>query len=236
MQMSKLEYSAYQELKKNNLLTFKIKDLQLLLNINKTSIYNLVKALKKKGIIKSVGKGFLAFSEANDFSTAVILNSPSYISFWSALNFYGFSDQMPKIIFSASVKRSPKINSFKYITLSKERFFGYTLVDGITIAEKEKAIIDSLLFPKYAGGIKEVIKCIKSALNEIDIDKLLNYALKTKSKAVLRRLGFILEELNFKGKILKVMKNLIGKGYELLDPNLKKANNFNKKWLLDVNY
>jgi predicted transcriptional regulator of viral defense system len=28
---------------------------------------------------------------------------------------------------------------------------------------------------------------------------------------------------------------LIGKGYELLDPSLKKRNNLNKKWLLDVN-
>ena len=236
MQLSKLEDLAYKTLKKNNLVTFKVKDLQLLLNINKTKTYNLVKALKKKDIIKRVGKRFLAFSEANDFSTATIINSPSYISFWSALNFYGFSDQMPKLIFSAAVKRSPVINNFKYVTLSKNRFFGYTLVDGITIAEKEKAIIDSILFPKYAGGIKEVIRCTKSALNEINVNKLINYALKINSKAVLRRLGFILEELKVNGKILKELEMHIGKGYELLDPSLKRTNNFNKKWLLDVNY
>ena len=78
--------------------------------------------------------------------------------------------------------------------------------------------------------------CIKYALNEIDINKLINYALKMNSKSILRRLGFILEELKFKGKPLTKLKENIGKGYELLDPNLKRKNNFNKKWLLDVNY
>ena len=236
MQLSKLEDLAYRALKENNMFTFKSKDIRLLLNIDKTKAYNLVKALKKKGIVKGVGKRFLALSESNDFSVAVNINSPSYVSFWSALNFYGFSDQMPKLIFLAAAKRSRQINNFKYVTLSKERFFGYALVGGVTIAEKEKAIVDSLLFPKYAGGIKEVMRCIKSALNELDFDKLFNYALKMNCKAVLRRLGFTLEEINFKGKILKELKKRIGKGYELLDPSLKRKNDFNKEWLLDVNY
>ena len=235
MQLSKLEYQAYQQLKKNDLFIFNAKDIRLLLNINKIKAYNLVKALKKKGVVKNAGKRFLALSEANDFSVAVSINSPSYISFWSALNFYGFSDQMPRLIFLAAAKRSRQINNFKYVTLSRKRFFGYTMIGGITVAEKEKAIIDSLLFSKYAGGIKEVISCMKSALNEIDLNKLATYALRMDSKAVLRRLGYILEELNFKGKMVNMLRNHIGKGYELLDPSLKRKNNFNKTWLLDVN-
>ena len=122
------------------------------------------------------------------------------------------------------------------MTLSRKRFFGYTSVDGITIAEKEKAIIDSLLFSKYAGGMKEITRCIKYALNNININKLINYALRIESKAVLRRLGYILEELKFSEKILKKIKCKIGKGYVLLDPSLKRKNNLNKRWLLDVNY
>ena len=236
MQLSKLEDLAYQMLKKNDLSIFKYKDIKLLLNIDKIKAYNLVKALKKKGVIKKAGKRFLALSEANDFLVGININFPSYISFWSALNFYGFSDQMPKLIFLAGVKRSCQINNFKYVTLSKKRFFGYTMVHGITIAEKEKAIIDSLFLPKYAGGIKEIMKCIKYALNEIDINKLVNFALKMNSRSILRRLGFILEELKFRGKLLTKLRRNIGKGYELLDPNLKRKNNFNKRWLLDVNY
>lgn len=232
MQLSKLENLAYEELRKNNLFLFKVKDLTLLLRIKKTKAYNLIKALKKKGAIKKVGKNFLAFKDTNELTLATNLNYPSYISFWSALNYYGFSDQIPKKIFLATTKYTKEINNFKYITISKKRFFGYTKIQSITIAEKEKAIIDSLLFPKYSGGIKEISKCIHVALNEINIKKLINYALKVKSKAVLRRLGFILE----KKKSLEKLRKKIGKGYELLDPNLKKRNNLNKKWLLDINY
>lgn len=236
MQLGKLEDWAYQTLKRNNLSVFTSKDLRLLLSIDKTKAYNLVKALKKKGIIKPAGKRFLALSEANDFSVGARVNSPAYISFWSALNFYGFSDQMPKLIFLAGVKRSRQINDFRYVTLSKERFFGYAMIQGIAIAEKEKAIVDSLLFPKYAGGIKEIRRCIKSASKEINVSKLADYALRMNSKAALRRLGFILEDLNLGGRIFKKLRRRIGKGYELLDPSLKRKNNFNKKWLLDVNY
>lgn len=233
MQLSKLEDLAYEILRRNNLVLFRIRDLCLLLKMDKTKAYNLIKSLKKKGAIKRVGKNSFAFKDANEFIIAVNLNYPSYISFWSALNYYKFSDQMPKKIFLATTKYSKEISNFKYVTLSKKRFFGYILIGDVVIADKEKAIIDSLLFPKYSGGIKEIIKSIEAALNEVDIKKLTNDAFRVESKAVMRRLGFILERLGIKAE--KIRKH-IGKGYELLDPALKRKYNLNKRWLLDINY
>src|SRR3989338_7449585 len=91
----------------------------------------------------------------------------------------------------------PQLNkrrdNYKYVVISAKRFFGYTKIGNIIIAEREKAIIDSLLFPKYAGGIKELIACLEKSINELNKEKLLDYAVRIKSKAVLRRLGFILE-------------------------------------------
>lgn len=270
MQLSKLENNAYETIRKNAFSVFKINDLCLLMNIKKTKAYNIIKSLKKKNAIKKIGKGFFALEDSEDFIIGTSINYPSYISFWSALNYYGFSDQNPKKIFIATSKYSKDIGNFKYITLSKKRFFGYVRngvktapfrvlhfgtsknpnkprtkmgdttqgffdvkIGQITIAEKEKAIIDSLLFPKYAGGIKEITKCLKNSLNEINIDKLIDYAIKVKSKAILRRMGFILENLT--GKKLERLRKKIGKGYELLDPSLKRKNNLNHRWLLDIN-
>ena len=235
MQLSKLESKAYEILKKNDLIIFKTKDLRLLLGINRTKCYNIIKALKKKKAIKAIKAGLYALQGTNELVIGSYLNWPSYLSFFSALNYYGFTDQLPKTIFYATTRFKKRINDYKYVTISKKRFFGYTKVGGIIIAEKEKAIIDSLLFPKYAGGIRELIDCIKAAIKELDKNKLVDYAMKIESKAVLRRLGFILELVGFKEKILKKIAKRIGKGYELLDPSLKKKNNLNKKWLLDVN-
>lgn len=233
MQLSQLENKAYEKIKKTKIVLFSVTDISLLLNINKTKTYNLVKALKKKKAIKSIGKRKFSLSETNEFEIASELNFPSYISFWSALNYYNFSDNNPKKIFIATTKYSKEIYPFKYITLLKQRFFGYVSVGKITIAEKEKAILDCLLFPKYSGGIKEIKKAIEISIKYLNKKKLINYALRLKSKAVIRRLGFLLEELGFKN--LKSLENKIGKGYELLDPTLKKKDNLNKKWLLDIN-
>ena len=236
MQLSKLEELVYEKLKKNNFSVFSIRDLCLLLKIDKMKAYNLIKGLKKKDVIKKAGKNFLTFKDSNEMTIATMINYPSYISFWSALNYYGYSDQMPKKIFLATTKYTKEINNFKYVTLSKKKFFGYVRIGDLIIADKEKAIVDSLLFPKYSGGIMEITKCMKSALNEIDLKKLIKYALCVESKAILRRLGFILENLKYNGKLLKKIRAQIGKGYELLDPSLKRKNNLNKRWLLDINY
>lgn len=232
MNLSKLENRAHEKLKTNNFAVFKAKDLEMLLKISKTKAYNLIKALKNKGTIKKK-KGFFYFSDADEFAVASNVHFPAYVSFWSALNYYGFSDNTPRKIFLATTKYSKEIEKFKYVCLSKKRFFGYVSVGKIVLAEKEKAIIDSLLFPKYSGGIKEIKFSLDRAFQEIDKNKLIDYALKMRSKAVIRRLGFLLEILGFKN--LSKLKKNIGKGYELLEPTLQKKNNLNKTWLLDVN-
>ena len=161
MQLSKLESEMYEALRRSSVVVFRIRDLCLLLNFSKIKAYNLVKALKRKKIIKRVGNGFLSFADVNEFLIATTINYPSYLSFWTALNYYGFSDQTPNKIFLATTKYTKEINGFKYITVSKNRFFGYTKIGDLVIAEKEKAIIDSLLFPKYSGGIKEIKRSLK---------------------------------------------------------------------------
>lgn len=235
MQLSKLENEAYEKLRTNNLIVFRPKDMRLLLNISRAKAYNIIKALKRKEAIKKAGKRFLSLKETSEFVIAQAIVFPSYISFWSALSYYGFSDQTPKKIFLATTKYSKEMGNFKYVTLSKKRFFGYISMGNIVMAEKEKAIIDSLLFPKYAGGIKEIIRSISSAKKQINIKKLISYAKKTGSRAAIRRLGFILEKLNYKEKGIQQLKKNIGKGPELLDPSLKRKNNINKTWMLDIN-
>lgn len=236
MQLSKLEYRAYETLKKNNLHVFRIKDISLLMNASKTKSYNIIKSLKKKEAIEAIQAGVYALKGTHEFVIGAYLNWPSYLSFWSALSYYGFTDQMPKTLFLAGTRYKKTVRNFKYVTLNRKRFFGYTTTGDIVIAEKEKAVIDSLLLPKYAGGMLELRKAIKSSLQNLNPDKLIRYALKMESKAVVRRLGFILEECGFREKQLEMLLKNKGGGYELLDPTLGRKNNFDKKWLLDVNW
>jgi len=237
MQLSNLENRVYEKLKKEGFSVFRIRDICLLMNINKTKVYNIIKALNRKKAIIKIKNGLFAFRGANELEIASSINYPSYISFWTALNYYGYSDQNPNKIFLATTKYSKDIGNFKFVTISKNRFFGYISKGDIVIADREKAFVDSLLFPKYSGGMKEIGRCLKYAVEkkEIDAKKLMKHALFMKSKAVLRRLGFLIENSGYKANLSNLNKR-IGKGYELLDPSLKKKNNLNKKWLLDINW
>lgn len=235
MQLSKMEYQACTILKDQHLIVFSPQDLQLLLKLSLTQTYNLMKALKKKRAIQKIGNNRFALTGSDELVMAASLHFPSYISFWSALSYYGFSDQLPKTIFLATTCYHSKINSFQYVTMTQNRFFGYHLIGKITLAEKEKAFVDSLLFPKYAGGIKEIKNCLSSAKTQLSLPKLIHYALKMKSKILLRRAGFLLEQVGIARSKLSLLKRSIGQGYEKLDQSLPRKNNWNAYWLLDVN-
>lgn len=234
MQLSKTENKIYETLKNAGFVLFTVRDICQLLSMNKTKVYNLIKALKKKGVIKKVGVYFF-FSDADDFVTGNILHFPSYLSLWSALQYYGMSDQMPKKIFFITTKYRKPIKNFVYVTVASYRYFGYQKIGSLTIAEREKAIVDGLFFPRYCGGIAEIYKSIREGWMGFDKNKLVSYALQMRSKAVLRRLGYILEQCGEKKEFINKLKMHIGTGYELLDPTCTKKNNFNEQWFLDIN-
>lgn len=234
MQLSRLENLAVETIKQQGFLTFKVKDLCLQLKIDRIAAYNLIKTLKKKGIIKKIKQSYI-LKEINELSLGAELYSPAYLSFWSALNYYGYSDQLPKEIYFATPRHTKRIEPFRYISLNPARFFGYVSLGGLVIAEKEKVFLDSLLLPRYAGGIKEIKRCLGAAISELNLKKLIAYAEKMKSKSVLRRLGFLLEGEEIEERLLAKLRKKIGKGFEKLDPVLPNKGRFNKKWLLDIN-
>src|SRR3989344_3076871 len=102
MQLSKLENRAYEMLRNNKFLVFRAKDVSLLMGLKKTAAYNIIKSLKKKNAIKTIRSGLFSFEDGNEFVLATSIHFPSYISFWSALSYHGFTDNMPKKIFIAT--------------------------------------------------------------------------------------------------------------------------------------
>ena len=192
MQLSKTENNIYETLKNAGFVLFTVRDICQLLSMKKTKAYNCIKALKKKKVIRKWG-AYFSFSDADEFVIGPLLHFPSYISLWSALQYYGLSDQMPKKIFLITTKYRKPIGNFVYITVASERYFGYKNVGNITIAEKEKAIVDGLFFPRYCGGIDEVYKCIKNGWKELDKKKLILYTRQMRSRIVTKRLHYVLE-------------------------------------------
>jgi len=233
MQLSKLESKAFDLLRENNLQVFTDLDLSRLMNAKPADTHNLTKALKAKGAIGSAKRGLFHLKGTNEFIIGSSINWPSYLSFRSALSHYGFTDQMPNTIYLASTRYHKPVAQFKYVTLSAKRFFGYEESGGFAIADREKALIDSLLLPRYSGGMKQVAVAFSEALGSIDQKKLAGYAIRMNSRAVVRRLGFLLEENGINAPALKAS---VGSGFELLDPSKARRNRLDREWLLDINW
>lgn len=243
--LSKTEYKLIEQLDEHNLRVFTIKEVQILLLCKKRKAYDLVYNLEKKGILLRLKRGRYAVSFLSKIPDLLEVSSkmiwPSYISFWTALSYYGFTEQIPRSIFlcTTKAKRLFMLNNTKieFVKISQKRFFGYTKINNIIIAEKEKAIIDSLLLSRYAGGIAEVFKSICNAWNQIDRKLLIKYALRVQNKSLIKRLGYLIEygKLKIEKELLNKLRKRIGKGYSKLDPQLPKTGIYNKKWQLIVN-
>ncbi|MBC8501282.1 MAG: hypothetical protein H8D38_05980 [DPANN group archaeon] len=243
--ISKTENLLLSELLKYKKDVFTIKDINYLLSYKDLQSYKLIENLVRKKIAFRLSKGryFIdyMYKSTDLFSIASNIVWPSYVSFWIMLNKYGFTEQVPVEI-AVVTNKSRKSITLKnarivFINFPKKRFFGYTHTENFVFANREKALIDSLHIPKYAGGIGEIFKCLYNAWNEIDHKVLINYALRMDNKSLLKRLGFLIEkaELDITKPLLAKLKKNLSKSYSKLDPSFSKKGEYNTKWKLIVN-
>jgi len=153
---------------------FLTKDLQNLLEIDsKRTLEDLIKRFLDEKILISLEKGkyLLGNAEVSDFEIAQFLYSPSYISFETALNYYGILSQFPVEITSVTTKSTQKKEvlekMYTYSQISTSLFTGYIKEGDALIALPEKALLDQLYM--IAKGLKT-----KQYLDEMDysaIDK-----------------------------------------------------------------
>ncbi|MFQ6084561.1 MAG: hypothetical protein ACE5WD_14575, partial [Candidatus Aminicenantia bacterium] len=203
----------------------------------------------EKGKYLYVPEGFEGNWSGTSFLIASHLVKPYALSYWTALNYWHYTEQIPRTIFVQTIKRklySKKEISgvrYKFITLKPNKFFGLTTIwerhHKIQITDKEKTIVDCLDHPQYCGGILEATKGIYLGITnkEIGIDKLFQYAKRLGNKTVLKRLGFIVEalELTLPPSIIEKIQKEIGKGFSLLDPLLPNQGKYNSRWQLRIN-
>lgn len=140
---------------------FTLRTLREHLNIDKSgSLFNILNRLLESGVLIKIerNKYCLKKYSYSQFTLANFIYEPSYVSFESALSFYGILSQFPYEVTSATLgqTRSKKFNEkeYGYYHLKKSLFWGYIKENNYLIADGEKALADQLYLA--SKGIKKI--------------------------------------------------------------------------------
>lgn len=234
-------------LAEQNKAIFTVDDAVVIMGEKRSSITKLLHDLMKKKWLFRLSRGTYlilpleagvkpVFTD-HEFILVANIIKPYYLSYWSALNYYGFTEQVSQTVFVATTKRKRNMEilglKITFVTLKKAKFFGFRPVFinnmPVNIAEKEKAIVDCLDMPRNCGGIVEVMKAIGTNRDELNVRRMEKYAQRMKNGAIRNRLGYILELLGIPTKLTPTNY------YVFLDPLIKKKIGYNARWKIIEN-
>lgn len=137
--------------------------------------------------------------ENNILALASAAIDPSYIGWWSAAAFHGFTTQKPMTVTVAVLRqvkaRTIEGSTVRFVTLAPRKFFGAenhsVYGRNVMISSPEKTLVDCLDRPDLAGGPAELARIVHSAMDTVVPEALAEAALAMKSTALIQRLGFL---------------------------------------------
>ena len=131
---------------------------RLALSTSATS--QLLRRLERSRLVRRLRRGLWVLRpETEPFAVSRYLTAPfpAYVSFWSALARHGMIEQIPRLVYVASLGRTRKIKTsmgdFSIHHLVPELFGGYRQIDeGGHLATPEKALFDTVYVLTPKGG------------------------------------------------------------------------------------
>ena len=226
---------------------FTIEEAVKITGIDKNTLKVLLSRLEKRGWVERIEKGKYIIIPLgaekgeytlHEFIIGSLLVKPSTIAYWSALNYHGFTEQIPNTVFVQTTTRKKRQDlrifgvRYKIIRIKPEKFFGIEKIwieeFQVPITDREKTVIDCLDKPRYCGGIIEIAKAFRE---ELDTEKLREYALRMDNSAIIRRLGYLCDYFEVSIDLPKPKT----RNYILLDPTMPGEGNVDSKWRVIVN-
>ena len=173
---------------------------------NKKNFYAYVGRATKKGEVKQIKKGLYALVDrttggiyASKFQIASRLFDDAYFSYHEALEYYGLATQVFVSHFTYLTHVYVRDVDFEEnIYTSKKSACDLEILDrmkyyGVRVVSLERAVVDSIDNPGYAGGLEEVENAL-DACRDLNIDKVIKM-LEYYNKAFLyQKVGYLFEK------------------------------------------
>jgi predicted transcriptional regulator of viral defense system len=223
---------------------FNIKTVEKLTNNLKTA-YSAIDRYIKKGYIKKVRNGIYSPVDlstglmlANRYQIACALREDAYLSFQTALEYHGLSNQIFKEVYVSSTSRFNHFEfegvMYKYIAPKiSEGVIKAPNTDTIYLTDIERTIIDSIYQLNKITGYEELSNAIK-AIHYLDEKKLLVYLNAYNVQSLYQKTGLILEkykdQLRLSSDFFKACKLKLNQGVVYLVDGADVDSKYNKNW------
>lgn len=229
------------------------------LGLTRTHVARLLHLLATAGWITRVKKGVYVINDpvtraprAHPFAIGAALVTPSAVSHWSALQHWGLTEQIPASVMLSSPKRtSPPTGEssaraarpawvvrgvrYEVVAVTEARFFGVTQVwvnerNQVPIFDRERALLDAFLHFHVFGSLSTALEVLEAHLADIEVERLVRYAVQLKVAAVVKRVGWALERLKVAPSVLEPLRAYPAKEESPLDPGRPTRGRHNSAW------
>ena len=207
--LSKNEAKVVLDLEWRGQKTVTLEDLRAALGASEEYARYVAHRLVRKGWLERLRPGLFQFipaergrdavADMNPLLAGAALVGPYFFSFGTACTHHGFTEQVfAEVYLACRERRRPeRIREARYVFayVSEKRFFGFkeTPVLGapVQMATPERALLDALDRPHYAGGVGEVSRIVARALPRLAAQQLLEMIERWGESALAQRLGYL---------------------------------------------
>ena len=182
------------------------------------------------------------------FVIAIQLDPGAAVAYWSALRFWGMTEQLPRTTFVQTARRrfSPRVEilgvHYRFVVVTPRKIFGVVTQtsEGLPfrVTDREKTIIDACDRPDLCGGVQQLVAALRSS-PQLDWEKVDNYLSRFKSGAVYKRLGFLIERLDLpipgRDERVRQWRLSLTEGVAMLDPGGSREGPVDTHWRIRVN-
>ena len=146
-------------------------------------------------------RGREGIADTHPLTAGAVLVEPYFFSFGTACTHHRLTEQsFSEVYIACRVRHRPETirgKRYVFVQLPEERYFGHkeTSVLGhvVRMATVERALLDALDRPRYAGGIGEVSRMVGRGAARLSWDRLLEFAGRWEQSAIVQRLGYLLD-------------------------------------------
>jgi predicted transcriptional regulator of viral defense system len=140
-------------------------------------------------------------ADTHPLTAGAALVDPYFFSYGTACTHHGLTEQTFAEVYIACQERRRAVTirdkRYVFVYVSEKHFFGFketsVLGEPVRMATLERALLDAIHRPRYAGGLGEVSRIAARAASRVSWDAVVELLRKWRSSALVQRVGYFLD-------------------------------------------